>query len=116
MRNAQAFRAALLGAAAATMAFGLVSSGRAENAYDKQQRKEAEIPTCSHVLGTLAVHEPENKWWEPLGLESPEALLKVFVQHSHCFRLLHRGKGFAAVIPGTELPHLRGLRQRAHPR
>jgi curli biogenesis system outer membrane secretion channel CsgG len=103
MRIADSFRAALLGAAAVTMALGVGSRASAENAYDKQQRKEAEIPACSHVLGTLAVHEPENKWWEPLGLESPEALLKVFVQHSHCFRLLDRGKGLAAVQQERQL-------------
>jgi len=103
MRIADSIRAALLGAAAVTMTFGITSQAQAESAYDKQQRKEAEIPNCTHLIGTLAVHEPENKWWEPLGLESPEALLKVFVQHSHCFRLLDRGKGFAAVQQEREL-------------
>jgi curli biogenesis system outer membrane secretion channel CsgG len=103
MRIADSFRVALIGAAGASLALGIAPSASAESAYDKQQRKEAEIPTCSHQIGTLAVHEPENKWWEPLGLESPEALLKVFVQHSHCFRLLDRGKGFAAVQQEREL-------------
>jgi len=41
------------------------------------------------------VHEPQNNWWGPLGLESPEALLKVFVMKSGCFTLLDRGAGFA---------------------
>ena len=31
----------------------------------------------------------------PLGLESPEALLKVFVMKSGCFTLVDRGAGFA---------------------
>ncbi|HEX7799108.1 MAG TPA: J domain-containing protein [Asticcacaulis sp.] len=60
----------------------------------KTEEKKAEIPTCSHRIGTLAIHEPDNRWWEGLGLESPEALLKIFVQRSGCFTLVDRGKGF----------------------
>ena len=62
---------------------------------DKTAQKQAEIPACSHKIGTLAIHEPQNNWWGPLGLESPEALLKVFVMKSGCFTLLDRGQGFA---------------------
>lgn len=61
---------------------------------EKTAQKQAEIPNCTHKLGTLAVREPDNHWWEGLGLESPEALLKVFVMKSGCFTLLDRGKGF----------------------
>ena len=62
---------------------------------DKTAQKQAEIPTCSHKIGSLAVHEPQNRWWVELGLESPEALLKVFVMKSGCFTLVDRGAGFA---------------------
>ena len=62
---------------------------------DKTAQKQTEIPNCSHKIGTLAIHEPQNNWWGPLGLESPEALLKVFVMKSGCFTLLDRGQGFA---------------------
>jgi hypothetical protein len=54
------------------------------------------IPVCAKKIGTLAVTEPENKWWVTLNLESPEALIKVFVSQSKCFTLLDRGKGLAA--------------------
>ena len=54
------------------------------------------IPTCDKKIGTLAVHEPENKWWTALNLESPEALIKVFVSQSRCFTLVDRGKGLQA--------------------
>jgi curli biogenesis system outer membrane secretion channel CsgG len=63
---------------------------------NKTAQKEAEIPNCTHKIGTLAVNEPQNRWWEGLGLESPEALLKVFVMKSGCFTLLDRGAGFQA--------------------
>jgi curli biogenesis system outer membrane secretion channel CsgG len=55
-----------------------------------------EIPTCDKKIGTLAVTEPQNKWWLAYNLESPEALIKVFVSQSRCFTLLDRGKGLAA--------------------
>jgi curli biogenesis system outer membrane secretion channel CsgG len=62
-----------------------------------------EIPKCSSRKGTLAIVEPENKWWGSLNLESPEALLKVFVAESKCFTLLDRGKGLAAAKREREL-------------
>jgi len=49
---------------------------------------------CPRKIGTLAVREPQNNWWTALGLESPEALLKLFVRQSGCFTLVDRGKGF----------------------
>lgn len=54
------------------------------------------IPTCDKRYGALAVHEPETNWWRELQLESPEALIKVFVSESKCFTLVDRGKGLDA--------------------
>jgi curli biogenesis system outer membrane secretion channel CsgG len=83
--------------AAVGAAFALASSlpAQAASIGEKTAEKQAEIPNCSHKIGTLAVHEPQNRWWEGLGLESPEALLKVFVMKSGCFTLVDRGAGFA---------------------
>jgi len=67
----------------------------AASIQDKTAQKQAEIPNCSRKLGALAIHEPQERWWVPLGLESPEALLKVFVMKSGCFTLVDRGAGFA---------------------
>lgn len=58
--------------------------------------EEPSIPRCDKRYGTLAVHEPENRWWTSLQLESPEALLKLFVSESRCFTLVDRGKGLQA--------------------
>jgi curli biogenesis system outer membrane secretion channel CsgG len=58
--------------------------------------KATEMPTCDKKIGTLAVDEPETRWWLQYNLESPEALIKVFVAQSKCFTLLDRGKGLAA--------------------
>jgi outer membrane lipoprotein SlyB len=57
---------------------------------------EPEIPTCDKKIGTLAVTEPQDKWWLQYNLESPEALIKVYVSRSKCFTLVDRGKGLAA--------------------
>jgi curli biogenesis system outer membrane secretion channel CsgG len=62
----------------------------------EKDTKEPVIPTCDKKIGTLAVTEPENRWWTGLNLESPEALIKVFVSQSKCFTLVDRGKGLAA--------------------
>jgi hypothetical protein len=81
----------------AKLAVGLACaalSGVAQAA--EKDTKEPVIPTCDTKIGTLAVAEPENKWWVALNLESPEALIKVFVSQSKCFTLLDRGKGLAA--------------------
>ena len=67
----------------------------AAGAYAAEE-KEVTIPVCDKKIGTLAVTEPENKWWIAYNLESPEALIKVFVSQSKCFTLLDRGKGLAA--------------------
>ncbi len=61
---------------------------------EKKAEKQAQIPMCPRKIGTLAVREPENNWWTALGLELPEALLKLFVRQSGCFTLVDRGKGF----------------------
>src|SRR5258705_3997338 len=55
-----------------------------------------QIPVCEKKIGTLSVLEPEQKWWVQYNLESPEAIIKVFVSESKCFTLLDRGKGLAA--------------------
>ena len=54
------------------------------------------IPLCDKKIGTLAIVEPTNRWWVQYNLESPEALIKVFVSQSKCFTLVDRGKGLAA--------------------
>ncbi|MGH8217740.1 MAG: CsgG/HfaB family protein [Steroidobacteraceae bacterium] len=52
-----------------------------------------QIPTCAKKIGTLAVQEPQNTWWRSMNLESPAALIKVYVSQSRCFTLVDRGKG-----------------------
>ncbi len=99
-----------LGAALA-LAGAIVVPAMAESIHGKTEKAEAQIPVCSHRIGTLAVYEPENKWWIDLKLESPEALIKVFVMRSGCFTLVDRGKGFAVAQQERELASGGELRQ-----
>ena len=62
------------------------SSGRNEQANGM-----AQIPVCTHRIGTLAIVEPDKQWWRELNLGSPEAIIKVFVQRSGCFTMVNRG-------------------------
>jgi curli biogenesis system outer membrane secretion channel CsgG len=77
---------------------GVVTFALTGSAWAKTEKDTVEpvIPTCEKKIGTLAVTEPEKRWWEALNLESPEALIKVFVSQSKCFTLVDRGKGLAA--------------------
>ena len=80
-----------------------ISLAHAESIKEKTERKQAQIPVCSRNLGTIAVRQPENHWWEGLGLASPEALLKVFVRQSGCFTLVERGEAFKMIQQEREL-------------
>lgn len=72
--------------------------------------EEPTIPTCDKKLGVLAVAEPQNKWWTQYNLESPEALIKVFVSKSKCFTLVDRGKGMQVAQGERELASSGDLR------
>ena len=60
--------------------------------YKQQQQGMAEIPVCSHRIGTLAIVPPDKEWWRELNLGSPEAIIKVFVAQSGCFAMVNRDR------------------------
>ena len=88
-------------ALAAAAALALPVAAQAET--PQQQRQNAEIPTCSKPLGTLAVLEPDQNWWYDYDLGTPTAIIKVFVNKSRCFTLVDRGAGMAAMQAEREL-------------
>lgn len=77
--------------AVATMATPALAKSES-SARKEQSRGTQEIPRCSRNLGTVAIVEPDNKWWRELSLGSPEAIIKIFVQRSGCFQLVNRGR------------------------
>lgn len=92
--------------ATAPAAAQIKSKAGREIEKDRAQ-KTAELPVCAKPLGTLALAEPENlqnRWWTNLGLSSPEALIRVYVQQSKCFRLVNRSnRGMAAMAQERDL-------------
>jgi curli biogenesis system outer membrane secretion channel CsgG len=85
---------ALLGSAAPALA--KKEADDKSSAKKAQDASAAEIPMCTRKLGTIAIMEPETKWWTELGLSNPEAIIKFFVAKSGCFGLVDRGGGLAA--------------------
>ena len=80
---------------AAPLALALAVSpvaGFAKTAQQIREQRTAQLPSCPSPIGTLAVSEPETRWWGGLGLGSPEALIRIFVQRSGCFRLVNRSQ------------------------
>jgi len=80
----------------ALASFTVCGLAAAAGAFATNDAPAPDIPTCDKKIGTLAVTEPQNKWWVAYNLESPEALIKVYVSKSKCFTLLDRGKGLDA--------------------
>src|SRR3954468_6191292 len=81
--------AILCGAALALVS--TAASADQSSAYKQQQQGTAEIPQCTHRIGTLAIVPPDKEWWRELNLGSPEAIIKVFVAQSGCFSMVNRG-------------------------
>jgi len=96
MRHGKPLHAAVAAILAfATSTTALVSPATAQSSIQRKTNEaQAQIPTCSRRLGALAVRQPQNNWWAGLGLESPEAVIKILVQQSGCFTLVDRGAGF----------------------
>jgi curli biogenesis system outer membrane secretion channel CsgG len=87
--------------AALLLSSGAAAAGASGAAADSNTQPQ--IPLCDKKIGTLAVTEPENPWWTAMQLDSPAALIKVYVSQSKCFTLVDRGKGLAAAKAEREL-------------
>ncbi|MDP1737540.1 MAG: CsgG/HfaB family protein [Caulobacter sp.] len=80
--------------AAVSLIAGLAAPAHAQ--YGAQPAPKAatpQLPRCARPLGTVAIQEPENRWWLQYGLSNPEALLKLYASRSGCLRVVDRGAG-----------------------
>lgn len=79
----------IMTALASLVCVGLTAQARAA--------EEPTIPSCSEPFGTMALREPkgQNNWWVQMDLESPDALIKYYVNESNCFTMVDRGDGLA---------------------
>jgi len=90
------FRAFIAATTIAAMMSTSALAAEASSGRKAQEKGTAEIPVCAKRLGSAAVIEPDNNWWQSLGLGSPEAIIKVFIMKSGCFGLVDRGRGLAS--------------------
>jgi len=100
--------------ASAAAAFGfvavLVLAGPAAAQYGMDRNPPAnattpQLPQCARPIGTAAVQEPQNRWWESYNLSSPEVLIKLFAQRSNCLRIVDRNAGLAMRNQEADLGH-----------
>ena len=77
---------------------GLLGGGQAKPSSGRNEQTQgmAQIPVCSHRIGTLAIVPPDKEWWRELNLGSPEAIIKVFVQQSGCFTMVNRDRAMGS--------------------
>jgi curli biogenesis system outer membrane secretion channel CsgG len=75
-------------------AAGILGGGQAKPSSGRNEQTSgmAQIPICSHRIGTLAIVPPDKEWWRELNLGSPEAIIKVFVAQSGCFTMVNRDR------------------------
>ena len=90
-------------ACAAVLALGTSVAASAKVENEKGSTKSADIPTCGHVLGTIALVDGDGQGWKEYQLGAPSTLLKTFVSKSGCFKLVNRGAGMAAIQHEQEL-------------
>ena len=84
--------AALTAAVSVTLAAEPLAAQGRSSGRQAQDRATMEIPRCTRNLGTVAIVEPDDKWWRELNLGSPEQIIRVFVQRSGCFTMVNRGR------------------------
>jgi len=87
------FAGAALALIATQASAGILGGSQAKPSSGRNEQTSgmAQIPQCTHRIGTLAIVPSDNEWWKAYNLGSPEAIIKVFVQQSGCFSLVNRG-------------------------
>ena len=87
----------LVAACAGAFAMGLSMSATAKVENTKGSTKNAEIPVCGKVLGTIALVDGDGQGWKAFQLGAPSTLLKTFINKSGCFKLVNRGAAMDAI-------------------
>lgn len=81
-----------MGAALCALAISIVCGAPAS----AEDTKRPEIPHCERMLGAITIVDGDRKGWTAYDLQSPQKLLKLYVQRSGCFTLVDRGAGYDA--------------------
>lgn len=91
---------AMLGSFASVHAAGIFDffTKSSDSAQEERAKKQAALPRCAKPIGSISIAPPENQWWRGFNLQSPEALIKLFIQRSRCFAIVDRGRGYDAAM------------------
>jgi curli biogenesis system outer membrane secretion channel CsgG len=92
-----------------TLAIGV--SGTAARA---EETTRPVIPRCAQPLGAITIVDGDRSGWTVYDLQSPQKLLKLYVQQSGCFTLVDRGAGFDAAQRERDLEKQGDLQRRSN--
>jgi hypothetical protein len=79
-----------------------------------EEKTRPEIPRCSQALGAITIVDGDRRGWTVYDLQSPQKLLKLYVQKSGCFTLVDRGAGFDAAQRERDLEAQGTLQRRSN--
>ena len=79
-----------------------------------EDTKRPEIPKCERSLGAITIVDGDRKGWNEYDLQSPQKLLKLYVQRSGCFVLVDRGAGFDAAQRERDLGKQGSLQKKSN--
>jgi hypothetical protein len=79
-----------------------------------EDTKRPEIPKCDRLLGAITIVDGDRKGWSEYDLQSPQKLLKLYVQRSGCFTLVDRGAGFDAAQRERDLDKQGSLQKKSN--
>lgn len=79
-----------------------------------EETTRPEIPRCAQSLGAITIVDGDRQGWTVYDLQSPQKLLKLYVQKSGCFTLVDRGAGFDAAQRERDLEKQGDLQRRSN--
>ena len=81
------------------------------SAQSNRKNQPPELLRCDQPVGTVAIEEPEIRWWDAFGLGNPEALIKMLASRSGCLRVVDRGRALAMRVGERDLADSGELRR-----
>jgi hypothetical protein len=93
---------------------GAVAAGFVTTSAYAEETTRPEIPRCAKSLGAITIVDGDRQGWTVYDLQSPQKLLKLYVQKSGCFTLVDRGAGFDAAQRERDLEKQGDLQRRSN--
>jgi hypothetical protein len=103
-----------VGLPAVCAALAVAAAGFLPTAARAEDTKRPEIPKCDRSLGAITIVDGDRKGWNEYDLQSPQKLLKLYVQRSGCFVLVDRGAGFDAAQRERDLDKQGSLQKKSN--